>query len=55
MQTNLKKDIVCIYFFYWKSSSEFADHEKENETRGLQKVIGVRGRDQEKVRLYKNC
>ena len=61
---------VYIYFFYFvtrgcerltfgeggvKKYSEFGDHEKVNEARGLQKVIGVRRQDQEKVRRYKNC
>ena len=31
------------------------DHEKVNEARGFQKVIGVRCQDREKVTLYKNC
>ena len=68
MQIYLKKDIsqtVRIYFFYFVTEScekltfgagdvKVGDHEKVNEARGLQNVIGVRRRDQEKVRLCKN-
>ena len=61
--------IVCIYFLNFvtggceklifgaagvKKYSEVGDHEKVNEVQCLQKVIGVRRRDREKVRLYKN-
>ena len=57
----------CIYFFYfatggcektnfWCSGGEkVGGYEKTNEARGLQKVIGVKRRHEEKVRLYKNC
>ena len=38
----------------WKSDSKFGDHEKVTGAQGLQKVIGVRRWDQEKVRLYNN-
>ena len=70
VQIYLKKDTDWIYFFYFvtggceklifgaggkKSNSEFGDWEKKNEAQGLQKVIGVRRRDQEKVSLYNNC
>ena len=61
----------CIYIFYfvtggckklgfgaqkkWKNSCEFGDHEKVKEARGLQKVIVFGRRNQEKLRLCKNC
>ena len=58
---------VCIYFFYFvtggckktdfwcRRREKVGDYEKANEARGLQKVIGVKRRHEEKVRLYKNC
>ena len=69
MQIYLKKDVTnCLYLLFlfcyrrlWKTNfwcrghGKVRDHEKENKARGLQKVIGVRRWDQEKVRLYKNC
>ena len=70
VQIYLKKDKsqpVCIYFFYFVTGGceklifgagvdeKVRDHEKGNKARGLQKIIGVRRWDQEKVRLYNNC
>ena len=63
VQIYLKKETVWTYFFYFvtggceklNNNSVCGDHEKVNETRGLQKVIGVRRQGQEKVGLYKNC
>ena len=56
-----------IYFFFFvtgdceklifgaRGHEKVRDHEEANKAPGLQKVIGVRGWDQEKARLYKNC
>ena len=69
-QIYLRKDKsqpVCIYFFYFvtggceklifgaEGDEKVRNHEKGNKARGLQKIIGVRCWDQEKVRLCNNC
>ena len=70
VQIYLKKDKsqpVSIYFFYFVKGGceklifvaggdeKVRDHEKGNKARGLQKIIGVRRWDQEKLRLCNNC